>query len=59
MPQPPTPERLTAGERWLADVIESSTKPRLSPSEKAAVADHPRVDLVWDADPDPQRHGTR
>lgn len=56
MPQPPTTERLTAGERRLADVIDSSTAPRPSPSEKTA-ATRPQVDLVWDADPDRQSHG--
>lgn len=56
MPQPPTTERLTAGERRLADVIDSLTAPRPSPSEKTA-APRPQVDLVWDAEPDPQSNG--
>jgi hypothetical protein len=56
MPQPPTTERLTAGEKRLADLIDSTTTPRPSPSEKTA-ASRPRVDVVWNADTDPQGHG--
>lgn len=52
MPQPPPTERLTVGEKRLADAIDSSTAPR-PPSEKTA-ATRPQVDLVWNANPDPQ-----
>jgi hypothetical protein len=51
MPQPPSAKRLTAGERRLAEVIDSSTSPRPSPNEKTAAA-RSQVDLVWNADPD-------
>ena len=51
MPQPPTVDRLTAGERRLADVIDSPTAPKASRTGETTAA-RPQVDLVWDVDPE-------
>lgn len=51
MPQPSTVDRLTAGERRLADVIDSPTAPKASRNRETTPG-RPRVDVVWDADPD-------
>lgn len=58
MPQPSTTDRLTGGEKRLAEVMNSSTAPTRSPDEKNAAA-RPQVDLVWDVDPDQPGHGAR
>ena len=50
MPQPPTADRLTAGERRFANVIDSSAAPT-APRSAETTATRPGVDLIWDADP--------
>ena len=50
MPQPPTTERRTAGEKRLADLIDSLAVSKSSNSGETAT--RARVDLIWDVDPD-------
>jgi len=55
MTQSSAAERFTAGERCLAQIIESPAT--LSPSSiERRMATHARIDVVWDADSDRNHH---